>query len=131
MKAAFSSPMKLHLAGPGARHQITASGEGWVDVNGQRHHASLVVLPESIIAPWPVPRIEALALEHSEAIAATQAQVVLLGTGPRMVFPPRALLKPLYAAGIGVEVMDTRAACRTYNILAAEGRAVAAALIIG
>ncbi len=122
--------MKLHLAGRGARNQVTACGDGYVEINGARHAASLVVLPEKLLTPWPVTRIEELALVHCEAILAAGPQVVLIGTGARITFPPRALLASFMQARVGVEIMDTRAACRTYNILVAEGREVAAALIV-
>jgi uncharacterized protein len=83
-----------------------------------------------VLADWPVPALAALAPEHVALLAGLGAEIVLLGTGQRLAFPPPALLAPLAAARIGVEVMDSNAACRTYNILMAEGRRVAAAIIL-
>ena len=122
--------MKLQVSSAGRLHAFTAYGEGYVEVDGQRHVASLVVLPERV-APWPVPGFEALAEAHFEALAALAPEVVLLGTGATLRFPHPSLLRPLARARIGFETMDTRAACRTYNVLVAEGRKVAAALLLG
>jgi uncharacterized protein len=99
-------------------------------VNGARHEASVIVLPERI-EPWPVAGFAALTEAHFAALAALAPEVVLLGTGDRLRFPPPQLVAPLARAGIGLEVMDLRAACRTFNILAAEERQVAAALLFG
>jgi uncharacterized protein len=77
-----------------------------------------------------VTAIEGLAADHFAAIVELAPEIVLLGTGARFTFPMPALLAPLYKAGIGVEAMDTPAACRTYNILLGEGRNVVAALIV-
>lgn len=122
--------MKFEREQPDGRNAFTGYGEGYVEVNRRRHEASLVVSGESLITDWPVASVEGLAAEHMAAIVALKPEVVLLGTGAKLRFPSPALLAPLYKAGIGVEVMDTPAACRTYNILQGEGRNVLAALII-
>jgi uncharacterized protein len=121
--------LKLHISGASARLQFTGYGEGFVLVNAQRHESSLIVTPERAIA-WPVASFGALASGHFETLAALEVEVVLLGTGARQRFPAAALSAPLRAARIGFEVMDVPAACRTYNILLAEARRVAAALIL-
>jgi len=116
---------------PSARTHLntfTGYGEGYVMVNGERHAASLIVQPESLQA-WPVSAFSALAEMHFAQLAALGPEVVLLGTGGRLRFPPPRLSAPLARAGIGLEVMDVQAACRTYNILMAEERRVLAALI--
>lgn len=95
-----------------------------------RYVSSLVVLPTRIVADWDVRDIALLARQDIDALALLNPELVLLGTGKRMRFPAANLLAGLAAKRIGSEVMDTRAACRTYNILAEEGRNVAAALII-
>jgi len=87
-------------------------------------------MPDRILADWNVRDIESLARRDIEELALLKPELVLLGTGDRLHFPAPGLLASLAAARIGAEVMDTRAACRTYNILAEEGRNVAAALII-
>jgi uncharacterized protein len=112
------------------RNAFTGYGEGYVEVNRARHHASLVVGPDRVLTDWPAASIESLTADHMAAILEMAPQIVLIGTGAAFRFPEPAMLAPLYKAGIGVEVMDTPAACRTYNILMGEGRNVVAALII-
>jgi uncharacterized protein len=121
--------MKLHAHTP-LGHAITAHGPGYVAVDGHRHSRSLLLLPGSIDPDWGPDRFEDLAAHHLAALADLGDTVVLLGTGSRQRFPAPPLLRPLLEAGISLEVMDTAAACRTYSILMAEGRKVAAALII-
>jgi len=121
--------MKLQLSRPaGLGNVISGYGDDHVLVNGERHSASLVITVHAIV-PWNVAHFEALAQAHFEAIAVLAPDLVLLGTGPRLRFPAVALTAPLVQAGIGLEVMDLRAACRTYNVLVAEDRRVAAALL--
>jgi len=112
------------------RNTFTGYGEGHVVVNGKRHAASLVVSGDRLITDWPAASIESLTADHLAAIVELAPEIVLLGTGAKFIFPDQSLLAPLYKAGIGVEVMDTPAACRTYNILLGEGRNVVAALIL-
>jgi uncharacterized protein len=121
--------VKLHATASSARNVITAYGEDYVAVNGVRHASSLIVLPESIV-PWRPESFDALKSEDFEALKALQAEIILLGTGAKQRFPDPRLTAPLASAGIGVEVMDLKAACRTFNILAAEERKVAAALLL-
>lgn len=121
--------MKLHAAATAGRNVVTAYGAGFVAINGVRHESSLVLLPDAL-ADWPPAGFEALAPEHFAALAAHAPELVLLGTGARQRFPHPALGAPLARAGIGLEVMDLQAACRTFNILAAEARRVCAALLI-
>ncbi|MEJ2176142.1 MAG: Mth938-like domain-containing protein [bacterium] len=121
--------MKLQLTRPtGSGNLITGYGDNHVLVNGARHDASLVVTAEAVL-PWEAATFEALAQAHFETLAALAPDLVLLGTGPRLRFPAAALTAPLVQAGIGLEVMDLRAACRTFNVLRAEERRVAAALL--
>jgi uncharacterized protein len=112
------------------QNAFTGYGEGYVMVNGERHARSIIVLADRIL-PWAVPAFESLDAAHFAELLALKPEVVLLGTGERLRFPPPALIAALPAAGIGFEVMDTQAACRTYNILVAEERVVAAALVLG
>ncbi|OGA07825.1 MAG: hypothetical protein A3D95_02870 [Betaproteobacteria bacterium RIFCSPHIGHO2_12_FULL_69_13] len=120
--------MKLHRSGAAGVNTFTGYGEGYVLVNGERHESSVIVLRDRVCA-WDVAEFAALAEEHFAQLAAMQLEVVLLGTGPRLRFPPPQLTAPLARANIGLEVMDLQAACRTYNILVAEERKVAAALL--
>jgi uncharacterized protein len=121
--------VKLHLTRGEGRNQITGCGSGYVSVNGTRHETSLVITPEAI-APWPVPEAGSLSAADIDALLAHGPEIALIGTGPRLRFPPLPVLRPLIDAHIGYEVMDTGAACRTYGILMAEGRRVVAALIV-
>jgi uncharacterized protein len=120
--------VKLLASGPTTQHRFTAYGEGYVMVNGARHAASVIVLPERL-EPWAVAGFDALTEAHFAALAALAPEVVLLGTGSRLRFPSPRLTAALARAGIGLEVMDVQAACRTFNILAEEERHVAAALV--
>lgn len=122
--------MKLHrtAASPG-RNAFTACGEGWFAVNGARYSASLIVLPERVLA-WSAASFAALRASDFDVLVAQAPEIVLLGTGARQRFPDPRVTRALLAARIGLEVMDLAAACRTFNILAAEDRRVAAALLI-
>ena len=89
---------------------------------------SMILTPEEMILDWIAPD-EALTQIHLQQILATEPEIVVLGTGQRLNFPDPALLAHCQQAGVGMEVMDTGAACRTYNILASEGRKVCAAFM--
>jgi uncharacterized protein len=110
---------------------ITGYAPDHVAVNGIRHFESLILRPDGILASWPVRGVEGLSLEALEWIRRDPPEILLLGTGEQQSFPERSLWKRLRAEAWGIEIMDTAAACRTYNLIMAEGRAVAAALIIG
>lgn len=122
--------MKIERETAEGRNLFTGYGEGYVEVNRLRHSKSLVVAAERLVTDWPLASIESLAADHLAAIMELAPEIVLLGTGATFVFPEPARLAPLRNAGIGVEVMDTPAACRTYNILLGEGRNVVAALVV-
>ena len=122
--------MKFEQDNPAGRNTFTGYGEGYVEVNRKRHATSLVVSADRLIIDWPARSIEGLTADHFAAVMALAPEILLLGTGSRFAFPAPALLAPLRQAGIGVEVMDTPAACRTYNILLGEGRNVVAALVV-
>jgi uncharacterized protein len=122
--------MKLHAAPRSGQLVVTGHGAGWIAVNGRRHARSLLLMPDRVDADWGPDCAADLAATHLEVLSELAGRIILLGTGVRQRFPAPSLLRPLVEAGIGLEVMDTGAACRTYNILVAEGRAVAAALII-
>ena len=121
--------MKLHASRSQALNTVTAYGPGWIEVNARRHEGPVLVRPEGEVVDWPPSSVEALAPEHFDTILALAPEVVLLGTGAAQRFPHPRLTAALTARGIGVEAMDTGAACRTYNILMVEGRKVLAALI--
>jgi uncharacterized protein len=108
---------------------IEAYEPGQVRIQGQHYQGSLAVTAGRVLSDWGPVGFDALEPAHFEAIAALAPQVVVLGTGARQRFPEPALYAILLARGIGIEIMDTGAACRTYNILVGEGRRVVAALI--
>ena len=120
--------MKLHASTPGSANTITAYDDDYVKVNGARHDSSVIVTP-SDVKKWSAADFEHLNEQDFAALADLGADIVLLGTGPRQRFPHPKLTAPLGAARIGLEVMDLKAACRTYNILVAEERKVALALV--
>lgn len=121
--------MKLHATPTQQYQTVTAYDEGGVEINLRRHTRSLVVMPEKAPADWPVASFDALTAEHFALIDAETPDVVILGTGARQRFVHPRLTGALTARRVGVECMDNQAACRTYNILMAEGRRVALALI--
>jgi uncharacterized protein len=122
--------MKLHIAAAGVRNLFTAYGEGYVTVNQTRYEASLIVLPDAPVETWPPRSMAELTEADFAPVLAHRPEIILLGSGATLQFPARELRAALANLGTGVEIMDTHAACRTYNILAGEGRKVAAALII-
>ncbi|MBY0239675.1 MAG: Mth938-like domain-containing protein [Burkholderiaceae bacterium] len=122
--------MKLHPSTTQQYQTVTGYFPGGVEINAQPFSDSLYMLPEIAPRAWPVTSFDALTIEHFELLAADQPDVVILGTGERQRFVHPRLTHPLISKHIGVECMDTNAACRTYNILMGEGRKVTLALII-
>lgn len=122
--------MQIHLETGGPANLIRTYGPGQLVINEDIYQSSLIVLPDRIIADWPPQGFEELDLPHMQVLADLGAEVVLIGTGQRQRFPRSALLAPLAGSGTGWEIMDTGAACRTYNFLMGEGRNVAAALLL-
>lgn len=120
--------MKLHDSAPSGVQVVTAYGANYVAVNGVRYDDSIVLLPERVVA-WGGRTFAALTAEDFAFLRTLEAEIVLLGTGARQRFPHPRLSAPLTLGGRGLEVMDARAACRTYNILVAEARRVAAAIL--
>ena len=121
--------VKLHLSNPAGLNLFTAYGDGFVSVNHEKHEKNLIVLPENLLPAWSTANITTLAETDMQLLAGLDVEIILLGTGMRLGFPAPSLMRPFAATRIGLEVMDIQAACRTYNILASEGRKVAAALL--
>jgi uncharacterized protein len=109
---------------------ITAYDASSIQINGKNFSSGMVITQDKLVPDWEVASIEALQPEHIETIAKLKPELVLLGTGTKLVFPEVRVYAMLIQQGIGVEVMDTGAACRTYNILSGEGRRVVAGLIL-
>ena len=120
--------LKLHADTPTALNTVTAYGPGFIEINKVRHSSAVLLTPERA-EPWAIASFEALAERDFERLLALQPEVALFGTGSRQRFPHPRVTRALAEARIGLEVMTTSAACRTYNILMAEGRKVAAALL--
>jgi len=121
--------MKFHLQQPTA-NVVTGMGPGWVRVGQTEYRGNIVLLPDAVVQDWAPAGFDALSEADYASLLSYQPEMVLLGTGAAQRFPHPRLLQSLTAARIGIEVMDTRAACRTFNILVAEDRRVAAALIV-
>jgi uncharacterized protein len=126
----YVTRMKFHLETPATINMVRAYGPGTLRIGDRSFSRSLIVTAATIIEDWRPTRIEDLQAADLEPLLQLQPEVLLLGSGARQQFPERATLAALYGARIGFEIMDTGAACRTYNVLAAEGRNVAAALIL-
>lgn len=109
---------------------FTGYGDGYVIVNQARYEQNLIVLPDRIIEQWEVSSFDQLAAENFDFLLSLQPEMVLFGTGKTLRFPHPRLTRSLVESGVGIEVMDTNAACRTFNILTAEERRVAAALLL-
>ena len=109
---------------------ITRQDPGRVVVGVTAYAHSLVVPWEGAVSDWGLESFDALQAEHFERLAALQPQLVICGSGTRLRFPHPALLRSLIERRIGVETMDTAAACRTYNVLVSERRWVIAALLV-
>ena len=122
--------MKLHLNDSGGNYRISSYGAGFVAVNDQRLTRSFIITPQRLITDWGPRSIAEVDAGALEAVHELAPAIVLLGTGEQQAFPDFALLEPLARRQIGVEIMTTAAACRTFNILTGEGRSVAAMLIL-
>ena len=122
--------MKFHPTNAGKARIFTEHGSGYVSVSGKRYDQSIVVSPEEVLEDWKLAGFNELSEAHFEYLLALKPDVLLLGTGAQQHFPHPRLYRALTDAGISVECMDTPAACRTYNILAAENRKVVAAILI-
>ena len=122
--------MKFQLDEQQGGNSISRHDGQCVWVNGQPHRSSLLVPWRGDVQAWALPRFEDLTETHFEQILALQPELVVFGSGSRIRFARPQLYRSLINARIGVETMDLAAACRTYNVLAAEGRTVLAALLI-
>ena len=109
---------------------ISGYGPGWIGVDGEKITHSVIIASSGERIAWRPERFEDLAAEHFAVLARVHAEVVIFGSGSRIRFPQAAWLAPLIERRVGIETMDTAAACRTYNILAQEGRSVAVALLL-
>lgn len=114
---------------PDASHAISAYAAGAVQIGGNTYRGGVIATREKILGDWRPPAVERLSIADFEALIALAPEVVLLGTGPAQQLPPAELYAEFAARRIGLEAMDSRAACRTYNLLLSEYREVAVALM--
>jgi uncharacterized protein len=122
--------MKFTLESSSRVNVVRAYSRAELRIGEERVRSSCIVSADRLITDWAPTRFEALAPEHLTTIFALQPEVVLLGTGERQRFPPAEIRTAFAARGIGLEVMDLGAACRTYNILVQEERRAVAALFL-
>jgi uncharacterized protein len=121
--------LKLHAQAPSNLNTVTGYGPDHIDVNRVRHAGALILTPDSPVQAWEAGSLADLQAAHFAAVLALGPELVLIGTGATQRFLPPLLTLPLVQARIGFEVMDSAAACRTFNILVAEGRRVVAAFL--
>ena len=109
---------------------ITAYDDDSVSVNGKSFNQSLIITTTKLDENWRVGSIESLQPNHIEQVLTFSPELIIIGTGNKLTFPAVDVYSNIIERGIGVDFMDTRAACRTYNILMSEGRHVVAGLIL-
>lgn len=109
---------------------IRAYAPGRVNVNDMLLSRSFIVTAERVVEDWPPQRFEELTAEHLQAALALEPEILIIGTGEKQRFLPGELMAALSRGGMGFEVMDTAAACRTYNVLLSEDRKVVAAILM-
>ena len=121
--------MKFHLQTPN-ENVVTGTGPGWIRIGPTEYRTNVLLLEDKVIEGWTSGTFDTLTEADFAKLIEYRPEILLLGTGATQRFPHPRLLAPLNAERIGVEIMDTRAAARTFNILVAEGRKVVAALIL-
>ncbi|MEG0923311.1 MAG: Mth938-like domain-containing protein [Comamonas sp.] len=109
---------------------VTGYGPGWIAVDKKPYDHSVVVCSLGSIQPWNCANFKELGAEHFAQLVDFGVETIIFGSGNRLHFPPPVWLAPLIAQRIGFETMDTAAACRTYNVLAGEGRKVLLAAVV-
>jgi uncharacterized protein len=122
--------MKFSEDKPEEGYYISAYDQSQILINGRSLRSSFVLAPDEVIEHWSVDSVDALSESHFDSVLNLRPEIVLLGTGDVLRFPDVGVYAQIINQGIGVEVMDTGAACRTYNILLSEGRRVVAGLIL-
>ena len=109
---------------------ISGYGPDWISVGSEKIYSSVVIGSGGERFHWACNSFEELNTEHFSQLAALKTELIIFGSGTRIRFPHGSWVQPLIEQQIGLETMDTQAACRTYNILAGEGRRVAVALLL-
>ena len=109
---------------------ITAYDDDTVSINGKTFSQSLIIANTQLDENWDITGIDLLASSHIDQVLSFKPELIIIGTGNKLIFPAVEVYSAIIKLGIGVDFMDTRAACRTYNILMSEGRDVVAGLIL-
>jgi len=122
--------MQLSHEAPDYAYTLRGADGRSARINDRELGSSFIVTPQALVEDWPVASVAALTVAHLEQILALEPVLVILGTGAAQVFPSQQLMAACLSRGIGLEVMNNPAAARTFNILAGEGRKVAAAFIL-
>ena len=122
--------MKLQSDPHSGANTITGYGDGYVEINQTPYAHAVLLSSDGAISAWLVESFDSLEASDFDQMITLKPELILIGTGSRQRFPKPELLKSLISAKIGFEIMDSQAACRTYNILAGEGRQVLLALIV-
>ena len=122
--------MKLQSDPHSGANTITGYGDGYVEINKTPYAHAVVLSSDGAISEWTAQSFDDLEAHHFSQLIDLKPELILIGTGKRQRFPKPELLKALISAKIGFEIMDSQAACRTYNILVGEGRKVLLALIV-
>ncbi len=122
--------MQLILDSDDANYQIKAYEPGIITINDNKINHSIILTANTLISPWQPQSLSELQSKHLEAIFALQQDIVILGVGDKWQAVNPEILAAFYQRNIGIEYMDTAAACRTFNVLTSENRRVAAALLI-
>jgi uncharacterized protein len=127
----YGSAMKFTVDAPPAANVIRGYTAVGFRIGSRDCIGSVIVCAHTLIEHWRPRAMSELAVEDLAPALALRPEVLLIGTGARQVFPAPTLLATLYRSKVGFEVMNTGAACRTYNVMLAEGRVVVAALMPG
>lgn len=122
--------MQLTLDRPAGINIISAVSPGEIRIGERIIRSSVIIGVRDINSEWPVAAMPDLDADAMETVLALEPEIIVLGTGRAMVFPSPDIYAQALSRGVGLEVMDTAAACRTFNILATEGRSVVAALVV-
>ena len=122
--------MKLQSDPHSGANTITGYGDGYVEINQTPYAHAVLLSSDGAISAWPAQSFDSLEASHFTQMVELKPELILIGTGSKQRFPKPELLKSLILANIGFEIMDSQAACRTYNILMGEGRQVLLALIV-
>ena len=122
--------MKFAEADPNEGYFVTSYDEHTIQINGKNFHSSLIISNNALKTDWQPRSVESLSTSDFMDIIDMNPELVIIGTGNRLTFPPVEVYAELIKLGIGVEIMDTGADCRTFNVLTGEGRHAVCGLIL-